>query len=153
MTVLHILRDHNYPDVGNEDVPCCMGSAARGAGGCTCWVTEYDAPQQPRKAGPMLARARMCTDCAFRPDSPERQGDERYAHSDVDGIEQVMDGVFLCHNGMRRIVRERHPSGAVVEAMPGSYSPPSPPCKADGSPAEYCAGWVTERRRREAIDG
>jgi hypothetical protein len=90
----------------------------------------------------------MCADCAFRPDSPERNQDERYENSDEDGLERVLSGVFLCHQGLRRLVRHHHPSGAIFEAPPSAYVPPDPPCKADGSPAEYCAGWAAEQRRR-----
>lgn len=148
---LHVLREKDYPDVGNGEAPCCMGSAVYGPGACTCWTPEYEpAEQAPAQPGPMRVREKMCADCAFRSDSPERQGDERYAHSGEDGIEEVMGGTFVCHVGMRRLVRERHPSGAVLETMPGAYFPPSPPCKADGSPAEYCAGWAAEMRRRAA---
>lgn len=147
--IIHVMHDRDYPDVGNGDAPCCMGSAARGPGNCTCWVDEYDQPQERARPGPMRERTRMCADCAFRPDSPERRGDERYDNSDEDGLERVLGGAFLCHVGMRRLVRERHPSGAVLEAMPGAYAPPGIPCKADGSPAEYCAGWAAEMKRRE----
>jgi hypothetical protein len=97
----------------------------------------------------MRIREKMCADCAFRPDSPERQGDERYQHSGEEGIEEVLGDTFVCHQGLRRRVREVHPSGAVLDAVPGDYAPPSPPCKADGSPAELCAGWAAELRRRE----
>jgi hypothetical protein len=97
----------------------------------------------------MRIRERMCADCAFRPDSPERNGDARYAHSDEDGLEDAINGVFVCHVGLRLLVRHVHPNGAVFDAPPGAYEPPDPPCKADGSPAELCCGWATERRRRE----
>jgi hypothetical protein len=145
---VHTNCESDYPDVGNGEVPCCYGAAVYGPGRCTCWESEYDHLQQEPKAGPMQERERMCVDCAFRPDSPERQGDERYSNSDEDGIERVLSGTFLCHAGMRSRTRERHPSGALLEVLPGAYAPPSPPCKADGSPAEYCAGWAAERRRR-----
>lgn len=144
---VHVHAEHDYPDVGNGESPCCMGSATRGPGGCTCWEREYDQPQQPARSGPMRIRDRMCADCAFRPDSPERRGDERYDNSDEDGLERVVSGAFVCHVGLRRLVRMRHPSGHVVEAMPGAYEPPFPVRKADGSPAELCAGWAAARAR------
>jgi hypothetical protein len=138
----------DYPDAGEG--ACCMGSAARGPENCTCWVPVYNKKQAPRKQGPMRQRDRMCSDCAFRPDSPERNGDERYAHCGEDGIDEVMGGTFLCHTGMRRLLREVHPSGVVLEAPPDAYEPGDPPQQADGSPPELCAGWAAEMKRREA---
>ena len=138
----------DYPDVGNAELPCCIGSAEYGPGRCTCWRPEYDQPQAPPASGPRPVRARMCSDCAFRPDSPERNHDPRYAHSDEDSFEAMLDGVFVCHQGLRRIVRQHHPKGAAVDAPPCAYAPAEPPCKADGSPAEYCAGWAAEQQRR-----
>ena len=145
----HIIdNDDNLPDVGNGDVPCCMGSAVYGPGRCTCWVTEYDQPQAPQVEGPMRVRDRMCADCAFRPGSPERSGDQRYAHSDEDGLEDALRGEFACHQGMHRRVRLVHPSGAVLELGEMCYAPPNPnrPARADGTPAELCAGWAAARR-------
>lgn len=146
--LLHISYSRDdYPDAGEG--ACCMGSAARGPGHCTCWEPVYDQPQSPLvQKGPMRERRRMCHDCAFRRNSPERNGDERYQHSDEGGLDEVLGGTFLCHTGMRRLVREEHPSGAVLEAIPGDYRPGYPPRKADGSPPELCAGWAAEMRRR-----
>jgi hypothetical protein len=145
MTV-HLMLARGYPDVGT---PCCMGSAAMGPGHCTCWTPVYDQEQEPPQAGPMLVRSKMCADCAFRSDSPERSGDERYEHAGEDGIEETLEGAFVCHQGMRRLLREEHPTGAVLEAMPGAYEPGHPPRKADGSPPDYCAGWAAARAKRE----
>lgn len=140
---LHIGVGRDYPDAGEG--MCCMGAAALGPERCTCWRPIHDQPQQLLKAGPMLQRTRMCGDCAFRPDSPERAGNE-------DAVEELLEGTFLCHKGMRRLLREVHPSGAVLDAGPGAYEPSNPPCKADGNPAEVCAGWVAEMKRRESAE-
>lgn len=138
---------NDHPDVGNGEVPCCMGSAMYGPERCTCWVPEYDAPQAKPQEGPSPVRKRMCADCAFRPDSPERNGDERYAHSDEDGLVDVVAGTFACHQGMRRLVRFRHPNGHVQELDVDAYAPPivAAPTMADGRPAELCAGWWQAR--------
>lgn len=141
------IHQPNYPDVGNGELPCCLGSAVYGPERCTCWESEHDQEQQPPKAGPRNVRVRMCEDCAFRPGSPERSGDARYEHSDEDGLDDVMRGEFVCHQGMRRLVREVHPSGAELVACPGAYEPGDPPMKADGSPADYCAGWWAAKQR------
>lgn len=153
ITRIHIsLSRPDYPDAGGG--MCCMGAAARGPEHCTCWEAVYDQEQARLvQAGPMRQRKRMCSDCAFRPNSPERNGDERYAHSGEGGLDEVMSGTFLCHAGMRRLLREVHPSGAEIEAMPGAYAPGYPPRKADGSPPELCAGWAAEMKRREAARG
>lgn len=150
--MIHVDRDNDFPDVGNGEVPCCMGSAVYGPGRCTCWVPVYDLPQAPECAGPMRVRDRMCADCAFRPNSPERSGDDRYAHADEDGLEDVLREGFVCHQGMRRVLRYEHPSGATHAIAIDAYSPPSrsAPTRADGTPAEMCAGWWAEKQRRAA---
>jgi len=148
----HLHMDHDRPETPTTGM-CCMGSAARGAGGCTCWVAEYDVEQaEPRTDGLLFGcRDSMCRDCAFRPDSPERTDDP-----DAAGDQELLDELvatgqpFWCHQGMRRPVRYRHPSGVVVEASPLEYAPPqlgAVPCKADGSPADLCFGWAARRAK------
>jgi hypothetical protein len=42
-------------------------------------------------------------------------------------------------------VAYRHPSGAEIPGHPAGYDPPivdGVPCKADGTPADLCAGWL-----------
>jgi hypothetical protein len=146
-TTLHEVSD--YPDAGNSEVPCCMGSAVYGPDRCTCWRPVYEPRQEPAKDGPRRIRPTMCADCAFRPDSPERTGDQRYEHSHEEALAELVHGEFVCHQGMRRLAREVHPSGAVAEAMPGAYEPTSYALKADGSPADYCAGWWAAKQRAE----
>lgn len=152
-------RDHNLPDAGEG--MCCYGSAVYGAGGCTCWDPVHDVEQQPPRLDLAPAdRSTMCGDCAFRPDSPERSGDARYQHSgegDLDDLVYSRDG-FACHVGMRRVVALVHPSGARVEKGGHDYDPPvvrGVAFKADGSPAERCAGLRAARVRaaREAAAG
>lgn len=132
---------------------CCDGSAIKGPQYCTCWTPVFDAGQQPVVQGDPAARDSMCGDCAFRPGSPERQGDERY-----NGGQEFLDQIvvtgerFFCHVGVRQAVKLVHPSGAEVnllEVAPGDYRPPiedGVPYKADGTPGDLCAGWAGRRR-------
>ena len=149
--------------------PCCIGSAANGASGCTCWSEVYDRKQRyvslPQVIVPKQ-RERMCEDCAFRPDSPERTGDERYAHSGDRELEDLVysDDDFACHQGMRRLVAMKHRRGKRVAAPPGCYEPgvveryahrpgddwghfKQIALKADGTPADLCAGLRAARER------
>lgn len=129
--------------------PCCMGSAEEGPAGCTCWEPEYDLEQQPlADVVEVTTRAAPCDDCAFRPDSPERQGDERYDHHDLEALTH-----FWCHQGIRKPVRWRHPAGIIVEVDSDAYHPPERmvdgeriPFRADGTPAERCAGFAARHR-------
>lgn len=139
--------DHDLPDAGER--MCCYGAAEYGPGRCTCWVPEHDVEQASPQAGPQNVRDTMCNDCAFKPDSPERTGDQRYANSDEDGIDRVVAGQFLCHQGMRRKVAATHPAGVRIVIEEHAYDPGGGRCKADGSPADLCAGWHAARRRIE----
>jgi hypothetical protein len=94
-------------------------------------------------------RAELCQDCAFKPGSPERQGDPRY-RGDTEFLNRIVETgeSFFCHQGIRRVVAWEHPSGARVEPAPGDYQPPvidGVPYRADGSPGELCAGWTSRR--------
>jgi hypothetical protein len=134
-------------DDGPFEVPCCIGSAEYGPERCTCWRKEHDQVQLAVQAGPPAVRTTMCGDCAFRHDSPERQGDERYANSHEGAVDELaLSGtVFFCHQGMRRVVARLHPAKGRDEASPGEYDPAlSGGCafKADGSPADICAGFA-----------
>lgn len=135
---------------------CCDGAANRGPAGCTCWEPVYDLDQaEPRPDQPIRTRAKMCEDCAYRPTSPERTGDDRY-----DGTEeQLLDlaagaGVFWCHQGIRSPIAYRHTTlGITVEADASHYKPlirevdgEPVPFKADGSPGNRCAGWAAMAR-------
>ena len=99
----------------------------------------------------------MCNDCACRPDSPERTGDESYQFGDEGGIDDLIESgrTFWCHDGMRRVTWLRHPDGTEIPAHAGSYEPPiheGRPYRADGRPGLVCAGVETIRRARLARD-
>lgn len=141
-----------FPDAG----PCdCWGYAHNGPDGCICWEPEYDLEQAtPDETAHSRARDKMCSDCAYRPDSPERANDDDVMCSAADLERTVTSGVpFYCHDGMRRRLRWRHPNGAVVEAeQDHDYAPPilkiddqAVPFRADGAPALLCAGWLAHR--------
>ncbi len=129
------------------DVPDCWGSLMDGPAACTCWEPIFDLEQREpdvaawrsERAGIVTTRPRRCHDCAFRPDSPERaRGDEL----------EALDN-FWCHQGIRRAVAYRHPDGRVRPAGEGDYQPPitaDAPWRADGTPAERCAGHAQAQR-------
>lgn len=154
--ICHLGAAPDLPDAG----PCCMGWAVYGPHRCTCWVPVYDLEQQDPQGGHMGLRAEMCHDCAFRPNSPERRGEAGYQGSAEDLNDMVTGGSpFACHQGIRRPVKWVHPSGAEIPGHPADYSPPivnGTPYKADGTPADLCAGWAArrlkemDRQRREA---
>lgn len=139
----------DLPDTGP---PCCMGSAVYGPGRCTCWEHVHDREQaKPRTKLVAKTRAKMCRDCAFRPDSPERSGDATHAHSEEGDLEALVasSDVFACHQGMRRRVALVHPRGHRVDLPPCSYDPPivgGVGFKADGTPADHCAGLRAARK-------
>ena len=93
---------------------------------------------------------RMCATCAYRPASPERRGEDGYA-GDEDLLDELVatGSPFYCHQGIRKPVAWRHvPSGTEIPGHPGGYDPPildAVPYKADGSPADLCAGWLLRR--------
>lgn len=146
-------HNHDLPDAGQGW--CCMGAVMRGPGGCTCWDDKHDRRQSKTlKPGPPAVRTEKCEDCAFRKGSPETQGDTRFALSGDGELQNMLDNphaVFYCHQGMRRITKRVHPTGATVDAAPGEYDPPGRDClpyKANGQPAEICAGFAAARKWR-----
>lgn len=139
----------DLPDAGEG--MCCTGAAVMGKDRCTCWTAVYDLEQQPVTPGLPLPPipVRMCATCAYRPGSPERKGEEGYA-GDEDLLDELVatGSPFYCHAGIRKPVAWRHPSGAEIPGHPGGYEPPiadSVPYKADGTPADICAGWLLRR--------
>jgi hypothetical protein len=135
----------DLPDAG----PCCIGWAVYGPHRCTCWEPVYDLEQQPLQPGRMGLPSAMCADCAYRPGSPERRGEDGYNGSAEDLDDMVISGEpFACHQGIRKPVKWVHPSGAEVAGHPAGYDPPivsGTPYKADGRPADLCAGWAARR--------
>jgi len=148
----------DLPDAGQGT--CCIGAAVYGPGRCTCWtVAEHDLDQAPldEQAVTWLAagikpntRPRMCDDCAYRPASPERTGTAGYS-GDAEFLEAIAASgePFYCHQGIRRPITLQHPSGVEIPGHPAAYDPPIAarvPFRADGTPAERCAGWDARRR-------
>lgn len=139
----------DLPEVG--DGSCCMGAAA--AFRCTCWEPEYDLEQAAIVPGAPPLRTEMCADCAYRPDSPERTGDDRYKGSDEGELDEIVEsGRFYCHGGMRKIVAWVHPpTGTRVLVETDAYEPPvndGVAYQANGEPAALCAGWAARRLRK-----
>ncbi|HEY0641266.1 MAG TPA: hypothetical protein VGD67_26860 [Pseudonocardiaceae bacterium] len=160
------------PDAG--DGYCCLGAVMRGPDGCTCWTDVHDRDQaEPDPTAVQLlaagvtpsVRPQMCGDCAYRPGSPERTGDDRF-RGDAELLEDLAaDGTrFWCHDGMRRRLGRTftvagHPAMSVPSG-PGDYAPPivdAVPYRADGQPGLLCAGWDARRRaltaRRTEVTG
>lgn len=136
---------------------CCLGAAEGDPGDCTCWEPVYELDQQPLNLTMHPAtRPKMCDDCAYRPTSPEAQGDPNYSERPELGA-----GTFWCHQGMRKPVAWRHPLGITIEATGDFYEPPirpfrggePVPYKADGSPGDRCAGWAAALRQDAATVG
>jgi len=94
----------------------------------------------------------MCSDCAFKPGSPERMNNPR-AVADSDTLDRIVGNGerFWCHNGLRMQTGWRHPSGVEIpipDESVGAYEPPiidGVPYKADGTAGDLCAGWTARR--------
>lgn len=154
----HKLAVRDRPDA-NGGVPCCEGSAFMGPGGCTCWEPVHDQVQKPpiTDMEPVEAPV-MCSDCAFRPGSPERTNSE-HAVADSDDLLAIVHNparTFWCHTGLRSTVALRHPSGMELPCPPKDgvvgYDPPTVngvPYRADGSPGLRCAGLAAARRAKD----
>jgi hypothetical protein len=137
-----------------QNEPCCFESAEDGPTACSCWEPVYDLEQQATIAVSVehiQTRPEMCADCAFRPDSPERQGDDRYNHAGDDEIRSLDH--FWCHQGMRKPVAYRHPYGITLTADHDAYDPPirtidgvGVPFKASGAPGDRCGGFDAWKR-------
>lgn len=148
---LPFLNDDDYDE--DQYGYCCAGAAMRGPGACTCWEPVYDLQQRELDPAEPTARTAMCADCAYRPDSPEMNGSE---HHEGDPemllrIARTREGRFFCHQGIRRPKEWRHPDGRVRthEGAAADYRPPmvgNVPYRANGAPAEICAGWAAHAR-------
>lgn len=143
----------DWPDIGNGEVPCCIAAAMDGPGYCTCWKPVFDVEQQPPRTDLTPGvQPKMCADCAYRPNSPERSGDPD-AVADAEGLRVLVDSgsPFWCHQGMRRPTHWVHPSGATAPASALNYQPPivgTTPYKADGTPGDLCGGWAALRLKK-----
>jgi hypothetical protein len=138
--------DFREPD---EFIPCCMGAIHDGLRGCNCWEPVFDLEQASElQDGPMELASKCCHDCAYRVGSPERAAGE-FDH--LEGVAHHPGQVFLCHQGVRRVVAWRHPQLGEIPAGPGDYRPPTGAdriWRADGRPGVLCAGWGAIGDRR-----
>lgn len=152
--LVHVLESGSGPELPPElaerEAACCMGAAVYGLGRCTCWIPIYEPAQEADPQVGVLppVRAECCFDCAYRNGSPERDRGEGDELIDVAG---TPGNVFACHTGMRRVVAWKHPllGDCEIPAGPGDYRPPiidGIAYRADGRPAELCAGWAAHRR-------
>ncbi|ALE77704.1 hypothetical protein WY02_03735 [Pseudonocardia sp. AL041005-10] len=140
------------PDAGEG--ACCTGAAVFGPDRCTCWREVLDREQATPVPGPAEVRDGMCSDCAYRPASPERTETDGYA-GDPGALEAnaLAGRPFYCHDGMARVQHLEHPTGVTVDGHPADYAPPirdGVPYRADGRPALVCAGYDARRRRHAA---
>ena len=140
---------------------CCWGAMDRGPTGCTCWSPVYEnaalAQLAPKTDTDLVTRSAMCADCAYRPDSPERNGDEAQECSEPGDLDFLAAGdrPFWCHQGMRKVIAWVHPAGIRIESDGDHYLPPvldGIPYRLSGLPAERCAGWAARKRQLEAQD-
>lgn len=130
----------------DKDSPCCWTAAETDGKACECWEEIYWPPPTPDiLAGPMATRTRLCHDCAYRPGSPER------AEEDGEQLDAVLYQPFTCHQGMPVLVGYRHPQIDGLSMLArglhdrdnfGPVTRGAQAWKANGSPAELCAGWA-----------
>lgn len=140
-----------------DDYPvgCCIGNDMYGPERCTCWKPvfelEQQPPQPPQRPEDIETQPRMCGDCAFRKDSPER------AEGFLEDALYAMAGAgqpFYCHEGMRRPAYWLHPDGRRVGGSTADWQPPivaGLPYRADGRPGLLCAGWMGRAARASAV--
>lgn len=139
--------DELHPD--DDRAPCCYGSI-HGQIGCTCWTPVWEHEQQPvcppQRPEDLQAQRRMCGDCAYRKDSPERSN----KLTEEQLLELAEAGTpFWCHQGMRRAARWVHPDGRELPGQPDDWQPPMRagiPYRLDGQPGLLCAGWSTRAK-------
>lgn len=129
-----------------EAVICCDPATYYGQDRCTCWEPVYNVDQaEPvslADAGEIGVQARMCGDCAYRKDSPERA--EGFMEQHLLAL-PANGAPFWCHTGMRRPTHYRHPALGDIPADPADWRPPivdGIPYRADGRPGLLCAGWA-----------
>jgi hypothetical protein len=99
------------------DLQCCGPAILDGPRHCECWTPVYDREQSCVLRADLLPMPalppRMCHDCAYRPGSPERQGDEGFQCSEpgelddlaTQPIRQVYEAVEIpLHDRHRQVV-------------------------------------------------
>lgn len=134
-------------------IGCCTGNDMNSPEYCLCWVPVFDLDQaDPQLAGSWKdcePQDGMCHDCAYRPNSPERNGNS-YDEEVLLDLATSSQQVFFCHAGMRRPKLWRHPDGREVPGDVKDYQPPfvdSIPYRADGRPGLVCGGWSVLREK------
>ena len=146
-----VLWHRAHPD--DDGTGCCYGDAHKGPDGCTCWVPIYDVDQadpiEPTNPSDIQVQARMCGDCAYRKDSPERS--KPYEEEAL--LSLADEGQpFYCHDGMRRPVRWEHPDGRAIAGSSDDWRPAMVnglPYRANGLPGLLCAGWAARAARAD----
>ncbi len=140
--------------------PCCGGFGLRGPEFCTCWIAVYEPiPVAPALSTRPDTMPRMCGDCAFRPDSPERRGDQ-HAAANWAGLQYLVatETPFWCHDGLPRLIGWRHQPSDTWIPQPGSVDDYKPtivdgvPYRADGNAGSRCAGWAAAVGRQSRRD-
>lgn len=138
------------PGRADEVFGCCYGEALGGPERCTCWVPVYDIEQAipVPPAGPkgIQVRGKLCGDCAFRNDSPERA--DEWTEEVLLGLPAAGE-LFWCHDGMRRPAHWEHPDGRTVPGSTADWRPAMigpMPFRASGEPGLLCAGWAARTR-------
>jgi hypothetical protein len=129
-----------------EWVPCCWGAINEGPIGCTCWVPVLAVEQPPIVVAEPTQRHTMCDSCAYRLSDPTRASAEW-----LDDNPHRDDGRFYCHQGLPQPIAWVHPDGRRVETPDSAdwqeTTIDGVPYRADGTPADLCAGWLAERKR------
>jgi hypothetical protein len=125
---------------------CCLGAAAYGPERCTCWEPVLQPEQAPPQQGPCNVAKRMCSGCAFKPGLAES---DPIVANVVD--RSMRSQAFFCHHEVTAIVAWRHPAGFEKPAGPDRHTAPTNGwwgARADGRPAELCAGWMAAKRKQ-----
>jgi hypothetical protein len=142
-----------------DETPCWDACAPDGSD-CAAWEPIYwpEPTEDALQHGPEPLRARSCTDCAYRPGSPERRDNDG-------GLPESFDPLrpFHCHDGMPGLVGWAHPNlnACILARMlpsaqdgfltgPTDYRPilhGPRGWRADGRPLVVCAGWAAHAAR------
>lgn len=136
---------------GADGPGCCWGDVNGGPDSCNCWVPVFDVdqaePVMPASPADFEVQRRVCGDCAYRKDSPERA--DSYTEETLLAL-PAEGQAFYCHEGMRRPVLWKHPDGRMVAGSPDDWQPPTVrgvPFRIDGRPGLLCAGWAARAAR------